>query len=336
MLRHHDPVRIHGYCASCPQHGRVWSCPPFGVPGLDLLGAWDHAVLVFGKVRTEPGASHAGMLEGFQRARSAFRALLTARETGGVKALVAGHCAACKRCARPEPCPGTRGPPVLPGGRGLRCHRPGGGPGRAADPLAEGGASGVPFDGGRAPVHGTRPRGSPGPDPAGCGPVPRQPWRPNMNANPGAPGQAQVRAGLRAGAAGPRAARGDPEGRAAGAPPPGTRCSTASSRSRTRPSRTAWPRPATTSPSSPRPRWCCLFVAGLPALVRLLPPLRRGGPLPPNGHTVPDTPGGRPDAGPQRCPHRGPDRGRGPRRRWGWAPATSATSWRTRRSTGSC
>jgi predicted metal-binding protein len=104
MLRHHDPVRIHGYCANCPQHGRVWSCPPFGVPGLDLLGAWDHAVLVFGKVWTAPGATQAGMLEGFQRARTAFRALLTARETEGVKALVAGHCAACERCARPEPC----------------------------------------------------------------------------------------------------------------------------------------------------------------------------------------------------------------------------------------
>ena len=104
MLRHYDPARIHGYCASCPQHGRVWSCPPFGVSGLDLLGAWDHAVLAFGKIRAAPEAGQEEMLDGFQRARTAFRALLMAREAEGVKALVAGYCTVCERCARPEPC----------------------------------------------------------------------------------------------------------------------------------------------------------------------------------------------------------------------------------------
>jgi predicted metal-binding protein len=110
LMRHHDQARVHGYCSSCPHYGRLWSCPPFSVPPLSRFPAWDHAVLVCGKVWTERTgfegreAGNARMIEGFQEARKGFRAMLleVENQNSGTTALVAGHCQVCEECTRPE------------------------------------------------------------------------------------------------------------------------------------------------------------------------------------------------------------------------------------------
>jgi predicted metal-binding protein len=108
LMPHYDPSRIQGYCASCPQFGRLWSCPPFDQPPLAGLPEWNHAVLVFGKVWTEADATRERMLTRFQEARRSFRDALLEVERAhpGTTALVAGHCLACESCTRPsgEPC----------------------------------------------------------------------------------------------------------------------------------------------------------------------------------------------------------------------------------------
>lgn len=105
MMGFYDPVRIHGCCAPCPDHGRVWSCPPHTEPTLERLPAWDHAVLVFGRIAVEPGSSQERMITGFHEARKVFRSRLLEAEEAGTTALVAGYCQGCEVCARPNPCP---------------------------------------------------------------------------------------------------------------------------------------------------------------------------------------------------------------------------------------
>lgn len=108
MMRHYDPARIHGYCASCPDHGRFWSCPPFAGSPLDRFPAWDHVVLVFEKTRPTPDSTWDQLISRFHEARWSFRSVLLDMETRhpGVTALVAGYCQGCEVCTRPEgqPC----------------------------------------------------------------------------------------------------------------------------------------------------------------------------------------------------------------------------------------
>jgi predicted metal-binding protein len=111
LMRHHEPARIHGYCATCPQHGRVWSCPPFERLPLNDFKPWDHAVLVCQKVWTRPSdlraeieTGRARMIERFHESRIGFRALLLEMERRhpDTTALVAGHCQVCAECTRAE------------------------------------------------------------------------------------------------------------------------------------------------------------------------------------------------------------------------------------------
>lgn len=109
LLRFHDPVRVHGYCATCPDHSRVWSCPPFAVPALEGLPPWEHALLAILRTPIAPGTLQADMVASFHDSRRLFRTLLLAAEAQnpGTTALVAGYCQGCECCTRPAgvPCP---------------------------------------------------------------------------------------------------------------------------------------------------------------------------------------------------------------------------------------
>lgn len=104
LLRYHDPVKIHGHCASCPDYGCVWSCPPFETPVLESLPPWDHALLAILRTPIAPGTPAAGMVGSFHDSRRTFRTLLLEAEArvGGTTALVAGYCQGCERCTRPD------------------------------------------------------------------------------------------------------------------------------------------------------------------------------------------------------------------------------------------
>jgi predicted metal-binding protein len=108
-LAHYDPARILSYCASCPNHGSRWSCPPFQDSLLESLGNWSHAVVVGRKVPlppseipSNPEAGSAWALERFHTSRAEFREILLEVEKAfpGSRALVAGHCVQCPACAR--------------------------------------------------------------------------------------------------------------------------------------------------------------------------------------------------------------------------------------------
>lgn len=104
MMRHHDPVRIQGYCASCEKHGRYWSCPPFASPPLAGLPHWETAVILCQKTLVAPGSTKDSLLTQFLEARGVFAASVIEmeRRLPRVTALIAGHCAGCAHCTRPE------------------------------------------------------------------------------------------------------------------------------------------------------------------------------------------------------------------------------------------
>lgn len=108
MLRHHDPVRIQGYCQSCEKHGAYWSCPPFTEPPLNSLPPWTHALIVCQKTWVSPGSTKENLITQFLDARLAFVTHMVSLETRapGLYALVAGHCSGCATCTRPDgkPC----------------------------------------------------------------------------------------------------------------------------------------------------------------------------------------------------------------------------------------
>ncbi len=108
-LAHFDPARVQGYCASCPNYGSRWSCPPFQDLSLDRLGNWSHAVVVGRKVPlprkeapADPEEARSWALERFHTSRAEFREILLEAEKTfpGSRALVAGHCVQCTACAR--------------------------------------------------------------------------------------------------------------------------------------------------------------------------------------------------------------------------------------------
>ena len=109
LLRYHEPARVHGYCATCPDHGHVWSCPPFAHPVLENLPPWDHALLAILRTPIAPGTQTADWVASFHGSRRIFRTLLLEAEArvSDATALVAGYCQGCERCTRPEglPCP---------------------------------------------------------------------------------------------------------------------------------------------------------------------------------------------------------------------------------------
>lgn len=108
LLRHHDPVRVQGYCRTCEKHGRFWSCPPFTVSPLTEFAAWTHAVVVCRRIPLAPGTTKEQMLERFLSSRVGFGELMRGLEarSAAVTALIAGHCSGCAECTRAEdqPC----------------------------------------------------------------------------------------------------------------------------------------------------------------------------------------------------------------------------------------
>ncbi len=107
-----DVPRFMGYCQDCPNHGRYWSCPPFGFDPMTVWERYDAIrlyarKLVFMKDRLFPGERRA--FEAMElpkiKADLARELLAMEAETPGSLALFAGKCDLCPVCARTEGAP---------------------------------------------------------------------------------------------------------------------------------------------------------------------------------------------------------------------------------------
>ncbi len=102
LMRHHDPVRIQGYCANCEKFGVYWSCPPFAVSPLAEFPEWTHVVVVVRRTFVEPGTTREQLIGRFLAARVGFGERVRELEARRprVTGLIAGHCSGCRDCTR--------------------------------------------------------------------------------------------------------------------------------------------------------------------------------------------------------------------------------------------
>lgn len=106
-----DYVDIDGFlecCKSCPNYGKIWSCPPYDFDPMDIWRAYDRILIVgyrltFGEDRTEDG-----MTKVLWEIKQKLAEELYAEEEKfpGSQSLSAGNCQICEGCAKPEgkPC----------------------------------------------------------------------------------------------------------------------------------------------------------------------------------------------------------------------------------------
>jgi predicted metal-binding protein len=117
VSRFHFPDRVWGYCVPCPNHGKKWSCPPFGFDVPELLGRYKYAYLFGVKmIYDDETRALAGTKEKaldtavglMRKVNTDLQELLRGIEADypGSLAASGGTCRICDTCARPEdkPC----------------------------------------------------------------------------------------------------------------------------------------------------------------------------------------------------------------------------------------
>lgn len=104
LMPYYQPTEVEGYCKSCPNYNRIWSCPPHDFTGAEFLAPYKEVKLI-AEVITP--IKDADLLDCFQQARRTLGdELMALADVEQVNVLIAGNCYQCLRCAREvgEPC----------------------------------------------------------------------------------------------------------------------------------------------------------------------------------------------------------------------------------------
>lgn len=103
LMAFYKPIEVEGYCESCPNYNKIWSCPPHDFDREAFLAPYSMAKII-GEVITPEQESE--LLDCFQKARRVLGdALIPLSETGQVEVLIAGNCYQCETCTRGEGTP---------------------------------------------------------------------------------------------------------------------------------------------------------------------------------------------------------------------------------------
>lgn len=104
ILKFYEPVRVEGYCKSCPKYNKLWSCPPHDFDALSYLESYDYVLLVGEKiVRNEKPQTIISINSYFQEVRRELGDhLIKLSEAHDIEVLIAGNCYLCDECLRRE------------------------------------------------------------------------------------------------------------------------------------------------------------------------------------------------------------------------------------------
>lgn len=116
LERYWRPDRFASLCEACPDHGRVWSCPPGLVSAKEIMAPFSRVHIIGLKVvyrdETRAAASSAEKVEQLRQATygKAKRVLLESlleleKALPGSWSLAAGRCELCRRCTRMDGLP---------------------------------------------------------------------------------------------------------------------------------------------------------------------------------------------------------------------------------------
>lgn len=119
LMTYYKPKQVFEYCSSCPNHGRIWSCPPHHINIEKYLSPYKQAWIIGAKVHINQKELESQNLQAkeiekqgkiiFSAARREFGNKLFELEKQNKKStiLLAGNCYQCKECTKKQgkPCP---------------------------------------------------------------------------------------------------------------------------------------------------------------------------------------------------------------------------------------
>lgn len=101
-----DVAKFYGLCRSCPNCGKVWSCPPYSFDPLDIWNKFKTLQVIAYKI--EPSDSCEESLRLLEKTKHEMLLYTYGleKENPGSAALSAGKCQLCRECSRSkdEPC----------------------------------------------------------------------------------------------------------------------------------------------------------------------------------------------------------------------------------------
>lgn len=121
LMKYYKPDEVFSYCSSCPNHGKIWSCPPHKIDIEKYLSPYEQAWIIKAKINLElenidkekTNIEYSKNLEHqtkivFSKARREFGDKLFELEKENPKStiLLAGNCYQCKECTKKQgkPC----------------------------------------------------------------------------------------------------------------------------------------------------------------------------------------------------------------------------------------
>ncbi|MDM8534361.1 DUF2284 domain-containing protein [Clostridiaceae bacterium HSG29] len=102
LLEFYNKTEIHGYCLSCPDHNRNWSCPTHDFNEYEYLKKYKYAYIISGKIIINKNLNENEIIKKFENERRIFSDLLIDEEQyhNDSIALIAGNCYKCDRCTK--------------------------------------------------------------------------------------------------------------------------------------------------------------------------------------------------------------------------------------------
>lgn len=109
LMKYFKPEEVFSYCSACPNHARIWSCPPHDISINDYLSAYNQIWIIGAKLHIKPE-----WIDEKNKEQSVMNVFLEARKQFGDKLfelekryknsniLLAGTCYQCKECTRDE------------------------------------------------------------------------------------------------------------------------------------------------------------------------------------------------------------------------------------------
>lgn len=113
LYEYYDPEKVEGFCRSCPNYGRIWSCPPLFFDPVSYLEKFGYVLLIVEKIypEAEKVNSPETLSDLFQVSRRLFGDSLisltknTFSTEKELEVLIAGNCYFCNVCQREKDLP---------------------------------------------------------------------------------------------------------------------------------------------------------------------------------------------------------------------------------------
>lgn len=97
LFLYYKPSEVLGFCESCPNYGKIWTCPPYGTDVINTFNGFDYAIVIgfkgkdFFEIKKE-STEYLYELEGMKENVSGL----------SYTTLVAGNCEICETCSKSE------------------------------------------------------------------------------------------------------------------------------------------------------------------------------------------------------------------------------------------